>query len=557
MLGNAESREAKWLTAHTTLDMVLHGDRLFSIICEVQDADEITPNALRRILARHPREKAEDGRTIFNKHELVQGYRALCDQGQLTFNRETLRRLQMKPTRTLSGVAPVTVLTEPLSCPGECIFCPTDTRMPKSYLADEPGAMRAAYHQFGPYSQTAARIRALENIGHPTDKIELLILGGTWSAYPADYQEWFVRRCLDAMNQREAASLCQAQLWNQSAPHRNVGLVVETRPDWVTPDEITRMRRLGVTKVQLGVQSLDDDILCANRRGHTVEQTRRAFRLLRLAGFKIAAHWMPNLLGATPENDRKDFRRLWSDPGLRPDELKIYPCVLLANTPLYHEWQRGAYQPYDEEILIELVADCKAIVPPYCRINRVTRDIPAPNIVAGSTKANLRQLVRKRLAGQRLVCRCIRCREVRRELVDLAELQWQTLVYPTDVSLEYFFSAVTPSQRLAGFLRLSLPRRGSRVQLASGNSQGNVFDEIGNYAMIRQVHVYGPALAVGSESRGEAQHSGIGYRLIERARRMAQLNGYQRLGVIAAVGTREYYGRWGFELDELYMVMDL
>jgi elongator complex protein 3 len=557
MVSSPKHREAKWLAAHGPVDMDMHNDQLLAIIQQVRDADEITPSVMRRILTRHPRRHTGDGGTTFSKHELVLGYRTLCEQGRLEYDRETLRRLQMKPTRTLSGVAPVTVLTKPSFCPGQCIFCPTEVRMPKSYLADEPGAMRAAYHQFDPYDQTVARLGALENIGHNTDKIELLILGGTWSAYPTDYQEWYVRRCLDAMNGQEATSLRQAQVWNASAPHRNVGLVIETRPDWITPDEIARFRRLGVTKVQLGVQSLDENILNENQRGHTVEQSRQAFRLLRLAGFKIAAHWMPNLLGATPESDREDFRRLWSDRALRPDELKIYPCVLLTSAPLRDHWQRGAYRPYDEDTLVELVADCKAIVPPYCRVNRITRDIPAPNILAGSTKANLRQLVQRRMAAQNRACRCIRCREVRREQVNLRHLRWETLVYATDVSLEYFLSATTPSGRLAGFLRLSLPILGSRVQLAPSEGQGGVFDEISNCAMIRQVHVYGPALTVGSDSKGEAQHAGIGHRLIERAHQIAQFGGYKRMAVIAATGTRAYYGRLGFELGELYMAMDL
>jgi elongator complex protein 3 len=429
--------------------------------------------------------------------------------------------------------------------------------MPKSYLADEPGAMRAAYHQFDPYNQTIARMRALENIGHATDKIELLILGGTWSAYPSDYQEWFVRRCLDAMNEEVADSLWQAQAWNQIARHRNVGLVVETRPDQVTPDEIERLRRLGVTKIQLGVQSVNDAILHANRRGHTVQHTRQAFRLLRLAGFKIAAHWMPNLLGATPTSDRADFARLWHDRALRPDELKIYPCALMADTPLYDEWRRGAYHPYDEETLIQLLTDCKVTIPPYCRVNRITRDIPAPNIVAGSTRANLRQLVQNQMSHQQRACRCVRCREIRSERLDPASLSWETLVYATDVSHEFFLSAATPSRRLAGFLRVSLPRHRRHVLLSSGESRQGVFDEIRNCAMIRQVHVYGPALAVGSDSRGEAQHVGIGQRLIERARQIAKTGGYGRLAVIAATGTREYYSRLGFHLGDLYMATDL
>jgi len=556
------SREARWLAAHGPVDLERHGAQLLAIIQKVQAADDCTPADLRRWLGQYPR----NGATTFSKHELVHGYRALCERGVVSLDQETLRRLQMKPVRTLSGVAPVTALTQPYPCPGQCIFCPTDVRMPKSYLSDEPGAMRAAYHGFDPFEQTQARLRALQNIGHPTDKIELLILGGTWSAYRADYQEWFVRRCLDALNERPlrgepqykaAESLAQAQAWNESAPHRNVGLAVETRPDWITPSEIARLRRLGVTRVQLGVQSLDDAVLAANRRGHTVEQTRQAVRLLRLGGFKIAVHWMPNLLGATPESDRADFARLWSDPALRPDEIKIYPCALLADTLLYQAWQRGIYRPYAEETLIEVVADCKAMIPPYCRVNRVTRDIPAGHIVAGSSKANLRQIVQRRMAGQKRSCRCIRCREVRHQPVDMEGLRWETLMYATDVSSEHFIQAIARSGHLAGFLRLSLPKRGARVQLATGNGTESVVDEIGNCAMIREIHVYGPALAVGSQSAGEAQHLGIGQQLLERARQTASASGAGRLAVIAAAGTREYYRRWGFELGTTYMAMDV
>jgi elongator complex protein 3 len=463
----------------------------------------------------------------------------------------------MKPRRTLSGVAPVTVLTKPYPCPGECIFCPSDDNMPKSYLADEPGAMRAAYHDFDPYAQTKARIRALENIGHPTDKIELLILGGTWDAYSDAYREWFVHQCLDAMNGTPSETLLEAQAKNERAGHRSTGIVIETRPDLISAERIWHLRRLGVTKVQLGVQSLDDYILSINRRGHTTEHTRNAFRLLRLAGFKIAAHWMPNLLGASPESDLRDFDRLWNDPALRPDELKIYPCALLADTALHDQWRRGEYRPYDEESLVELVANSKTRIPAYCRVNRIARDIPATHIVAGSKRANLRQLARERLAARNEQCRCIRCREVRFSPVDTDRVFWSTLVYPTDLTVEFLVGAVTPNDKLAGFLRLSLPKRSSRSQLKCGYGGKSVFDEIENYAMIRQIHVYGPALEVGSDSNGEAQHSGIGQSLLDRARAIARSEGFQRISVIAAVGTRDYYRQNGFELGELYMSADL
>ena len=282
-------------------------------------------------IRRHP----QPGGGYIGKHVLVHVYRELTLNGDWLFDPEILRRIRMKPGRTLSGVSTVTVLTKPYSCPGECIFCPDDARVPKSYLPDEPGAMRGVNHKFDPYNQTASRIEALEAIGHPTDKIELLILGGTWSVYEAEYQVWFVQRCLDAMNGFDSGSLSEAQVANQEAQHKNVGLVIETRPDCINHAEIARLRELGVTKVQMGAQSLDDDILTLNRRGHAVEDTHKAAILLRAAGFKILLHWMPNLLGATLESDRVDFARLWDEPDLRPDELKIYPCQLLANSDLY------------------------------------------------------------------------------------------------------------------------------------------------------------------------------------------------------------------------------
>ncbi|MEK7325346.1 MAG: radical SAM protein, partial [Chloroflexota bacterium] len=358
---------AKWRETHFHDDG--HDEHILPIVQAVRASPTFTANDLGDLLRRHPK----PGGGAFSKHHIVQAYKRLCEAGIIPFERDTLKRLQMKPTRTISGVAPVTVLTKPYPCPGKCIFCPTDVRMPKSYLHDEPGAMRAEQNNFDPFAQTAGRIRAFENAGHSAAKVELLILGGTWSSYRRDYQEWFAQRCLDAMNGRDSASLEEAQRWNENAAHRNVGLVVETRPDHVTWDEIRWLRRLGVTKVQMGAQSLDDHILEINKRGHTVEQTREAVSLLRAAGFKIVLHWMPNLLGATPDSDRADFLKLWTDPGLRPDELKIYPCSLLANAELYEYWQRGEYTPYTDDDLLELLVDCLTEVPRYCRVNRVIR----------------------------------------------------------------------------------------------------------------------------------------------------------------------------------------
>jgi elongator complex protein 3 len=541
-------RLAQWRQAHAApLEMGAYAAALLALLQEVQSLPTWSRRSLDRLVRQH---LGPEGAARFTRDRLVQAYQAFVDAGSLAFDRETLKRLQRKPTRTISGVAPVAVLTKPYACPGTCIFCPSDELMPKSYLRDEPGAQRAYLEQFDPFAQTAGRIAALETIGHATDKIELLILGGTWSAYPRGYQEAFILRCLDAMNEQPAASLAEAQRLNESAPHRNVGLVIETRPDWITPEEVVRLRRLGVTKVQLGIQSLDDAILALNKRGHTVEESRRAVRLLRAAGFKLHLHWMPNLLGATPESDFADFQRLWSDPGLRPDELKIYPCSLLDGTELMTHWRAGAYQPYTQEELVELLIRCKTIVPPDCRLNRVIRDIPSNNIVAGNRAVNLRQVVQQEMARRGLACQCIRCQEVRGHAIEPQDLVLDRLCHPTDISQEWFLRMRTPAGRLAGFLRLSLPRP---FDADHPLTPADVSAEIHGAAMIREVHVYGPALVVGGDSRGEAQHVGVGSRLIQAAHELAQAHGYDQLAVIAATGTRDYYRRLGFELGDLYM----
>ncbi len=482
-----------------------------------------------------------------NKGQIIDVYERLCAQGLMVFEPELRIHLQMKPTRTQAGVTVVTVLTKPYPCPGECIFCPTDVRMPKSYLHDEPGAQRAERHGFDPFAQTTARIRALEQIGHPAEKIELLILGGTWSSYQRSYQEWFVKRCFDAINEVEAATLVEAQEINALGKRRNVGLVVETRQDRIDSDELRWLRYLGVTKVQVGIQSLDEQILALNRRGHNVQATRDAFRLLRLAGFKIHGHWMANLLGATPQSDVQDYGRLWRDPAIRPDELKIYPCMLVENAELYTYWQRGEYKPYSEDEVQEILITCMSQTPRWVRLNRVIRDFPTTNVVAGNKKANMRQLAQQEMDRRGLVGSDIRNREIRRDKVGRADLALRLDSYETDATTEHFLSFETAGERIAGFLRLSLPHP----------AQVHPLPELQGHAMIREVHVYGPALDLGEESQGEAQHMGLGSELIERAKEISLASGYERLAVISAIGTRQYYAKHGFQIDGLYMTTDL
>ncbi len=580
-----ETKQA-WRPHGRDFDVSQHKDVLLAIFEAVRRSEQWDGHSLMRILAQHPRANKASGAAgalaeglsgFYSKIELVTAYKQLTESGELPFEREVLRRLQMKPVRTSSGVAPVTVLTKPAGCPGRCIFCPDAEGMPKSYLPNEPGARRAAQCEFDPYRQMITRLSTFKSMGHSPEKVELLILGGTWSAYSKQYRQWFVGRCLQAMNEADEidadaaiqasepqpevmdlAALAALQAANENAAHRNVGLVVETRPDWVTLGEVAHMRRLGVTKVQLGVQSLDDRILRLNERGHDVEAVRRAVRLLRAAGFKLHLHWMPNLFGATPESDRADFERLWTDPAIRPDELKIYPCSIIEGTELYTRWQQGEFRPYTDDELVALVADCKATIPPYCRVNRVFRDIPADDIVAGSKRSNLRQLVHERLAAEGRRCNCIRCREVRASHVSEDDLQLVIHAYETDTTEEQFLSFETGEGALAGFLRLSLPRHGEGGQWP--RETGEIWEglpEIARAAMIREVHIYGPALGIGADSAGEAQHLGLGRRLIAEAKARAKSAGFDRLAVISAIGTRRYYEAQGFERGELYMIAAL
>ncbi len=480
------------------------------------------------------------------KHVLVAAYRERVESGEWQPDEQLLERIRMKPVRTLSGVTTVTVLTKPYPCPGKCIFCPTDVRMPKSYLPDEPGARRGLEHNFDPYSQVASRIEALEAVGHPTDKIELLILGGTWSSYRWDYREWFVRRCFEAMNGVKSASLEEAQRINETARSRNVGLVIETRPDRINRRELRRLRQLGVTKVQLGAQSLDDRILELNQRGHTVSDTHAAVALLRAGGFKIVLHWMPNLLGATPQSDREDFTRLWDD--LCPDEIKIYPNQLLANAELYDYWLRGEFKPYTTEELIDLIADVKPTIPRYCRVNRIIRDIPSTNVVEGNKRTSLRQDVHTEMERRGTRCQCLRCRECRGQPIEKDRLKLEEFAYPAGGGEEHFLSYVTPGDRVAGFLRLYLP---------GGGSPDTGLADLAGAAIIREVHVYGQSLEVGAVRQGAAQHAGLGTQLILGAELIARQAGFSRLAVIAAVGTRGYYLNRGFERGELYLINNL
>lgn len=530
---------------------------LIPLIEELIGLPSLDELLLRAILKKHSKE----GGRLFSKKEIIHGYRHFAHARGWS-DRDFVRRIRMRPVRTSSGIVAVTVLTKPYPCPGKCVFCPNDAGMPKSYLLEEQGAQRALHYDFDPYQQTLSRLRSFHDYGHCIEKTELIVLGGSWLSYPEKYQRWFVVRCLDAINDfREEYSenevdfilsnhatheseiendiLLNTQRANEQAEARCVGLSFEIRPDQVTEFSSLEMRRLGATKIQIGFQSLSDEILAANNRGHSTDTIRKAMSVLRSAGFKVHAHWMPNLVGSSPEKDIEDFARLFNDKDFRPDELKIYPCCLVETAELMNIYRSGNWAPYSSDELMYVLRKCMEIVPQYCRLTRVIRDIPASEILAGNKRMNLRQLVEASMDEQEIVRNDIRSREIKEESIDWDELQLEEIEYKTSIGEEIFLQYIGDSKKIAAFLRLSLPCRESFI------------DEIRYQALIREVHVYGNAASIGSRS-SNAQHLGLGKKLIARARELSRERGFSKVAVISAIGTREYYRGIGFEDGSLY-----
>ncbi|MDD3493266.1 MAG: tRNA uridine(34) 5-carboxymethylaminomethyl modification radical SAM/GNAT enzyme Elp3 [Candidatus Thermoplasmatota archaeon] len=465
--------------------------------------------------------------------------------------RDLLRPLlQKKPVRTLSGVAVVAVMTSPHPCPhGRCLPCPGGPPdSAQSYTGREPAALRAIAHGYDPHSQVQSRLEQLAAVGHPTDKVELIIMGGTFTARHLAYQDWFVRRCYDALNETAApaSTLLQAQESNQRARHRCVGLTVETRPDWCRLQQVDTMLGEGVTRVELGAQILDDAVLYTMRRGHTVVDIRRATRLAKDAGLKVCYHLMPGLPGSNPDVDLDSFRRMVEEPDYRPDLLKIYPTLVVAPSLLYEQWRQGRYRPLDTEEAARLIADMKALVPPWMRIQRVERDIPAPLISAGVTRSNLRQLVHEVMEGQGRRCRCIRCREAGhrayKEGVEPSEVSLYQERYPASGGEEVFISALDAARDvLVGYCRLRFPATPHRPEVTPDD------------ALLRELRVTGPLVPLGKPGEEEWQHRGYGRRLLHRAEEVAAEAGKRKMAVLSGVGVRPYYRRLGYVDDGVYV----
>ncbi len=499
--------------------------------------------------------------------QLLKAYHELLKDKRIKKSRIIEGLLKTRPVRSLSGIVNVSVLTSPrpkwgkrkaLSCPSNCLYCPKEKGIPKSYLSGEPAVERAKGLNYNPYLQTKKRLEMLERQGHPTDKIELRIIGGTWSYYPKQYQTWFVKRCFDGCNKTTSKSLRKAQRLNEKTKHRIIGLSVETRPDFINKKEIKRMRKLGITKVEMGIQSIYDDVLKKNQRGHKVKAIISATKLLRDAGFKISYQVMVNLLGSNPKRDIKMFGELFKNPDFKPDSLKIYPCALVKEAPLYRWYLKGKYKPYPEKILINIIKEAKKKIPYYVRIERIIRDIPSPRIVTGPAKiSNLRQVVVKKIKQEGWKCKCIRCREVK-EKYNLKEKSYLFREnYNASGGKEIFLSFENKKrEKLYSLLRLRIP------SYIFGTSRNKSFKKhflpvLREAALIREIHTYGQLVPI-SERKLAPQHKGLGKKLIKKAEKITKKEfDLDKIAVISAVGTRQYYRRLGYKLKNYYMVKSL
>ncbi len=450
--------------------------------------------------------------------------------------------LKTRPVRSLSGIVNISVLTKPYPCPGRCLYCPQESGIPKSYVSGEPAVERAKRLNYDPYLQVGKRIEMLELEGHPTDKIELRTIGGTWSFYPKKYQDWFIKRCFEACNKKNSKSLKMAQRSNEKTKHRVVGLSVETRPDFIDTKEIRWMRELGITMVELGVQSIYDNVLKLNFRGHGVKETILATKLLKDAGFKVLYQMMPNLPGSDLKRDEKMFKELFSDSRFQPDLLKIYPCALLKEAPLYKLWKKGKYHPYTKQQLIILIESIKKEIPYYVRIQRITRDIPSKSVVSGPAKiSNLRQILLEGMKRGKWQCKCIRCREVKENYAPEEKIYLFREDYSASDGKEIFLSFENKNRtKLYSLLRLRISSK--------------------KEAIIREIHTYGQLHPIGEgpTSLISPQHKGLGKKLIKEAEKITgrEFN-LKKISVIAGIGARDYFRKSGYRLKDTYMVKNV
>ena len=473
---------------------------------------------------------------------LLKTYHEMIKNKRVRAAKDIERVLITRPVRSLSGIVNVSVLTKEYPCPGKCLYCPIESGIPKSYVSGEPAVERAKKLKYDPYLQVQKRIEMLQEQGHPTDKIELRIVGGTWSYYPKRYQDWFIKKCFDACNKKTSLNLKKAQKINEKAKHRIIGLSIETRPDFINQKEIERLRELGATLVEMGVQSIYDDVLKKNAREHGAKEIVLATKLLKDAGFKVLYQMMPNLPGSDLKKDEKMFKELFSDPDFKPDLLKIYPCALLKSAPLYKLWLKRKYRPYGEKQLIDLVRKIKKIIPRYVRIQRISRDIPSNLIVSGPAKiSNLRQILAADMKKNKWRCRCIRCREVKGDYNSKGKIILFRENYKASNGQEIFLTFENKDRtKLYSLLRL---------RLTSDKK-----------SLIRELHTYGSLRPISKEqfSAASPQHKGLGKKLVKEAEKIAKKEFHsKKIAVIAGVGVRSYFRKAGYRLENTYMAKAL
>jgi len=504
--------------------------------------------------------------------DLRELYEKMIQEKIIRRNPALEKSLISRKIRTQSGVAVVAVLTKSFPCPGKCIYCPTEKSMPKSYLSNEPAVMRAIASQFDPYKQVRNRLYSLELNGHKTDKIELIVMGGTFSYLPKKYQTRFITQCFRACNdygkKRELQNikkkatkkspnedLLEEQRKNEKSIRRIVGLTLETRPDYINEKEIINFRKLGCTRVELGVQSIFNDVLALNRRGHDIEETIKATKILKDAGFKINYHIMPGLPGSDLQKDFRMFKELFSNQNFRPDLLKIYPTVILKNSILYRQWKINSfgrnktgsgYKPLTDKKFEKFILKVKnEIIPPYVRIARLIRDIPTNSIIAGPTLSNLRQIIVPRSR-----CQCIRCREVRSDYKINEPIILDRMKYDASDGKEIFLQYVSPDKKkLFALLRLRIP---------GDNNKNHPISILRQTALIREVHTYGKLAEIDKKDTASPQHIGLGKKLMLEAEKIAREEyGLQKIAVISGIGVRSYYRKQGYRIQATYMVKNL
>lgn len=503
---------------------------------------------------------------FFTNSELIKAYHELVKSKRLKKSLAIETLLRRKPIRSLSGIVNISVLTKPYKCPGKCIYCPSQKNAPKSYLKEEPAVQRAILCKYDPYKQVQLRILALQDNGHPTDKIELRIIGGTWSYYPKKYKKWFIKECFRGANEyvsgeqplgccfckntlkgapQSRNDILGQQKKNEKAKHRIIAIGIETRPDYINIQEIKQLREFGITKVELGVQNIYNDILRINKRGHDINSTIHATQFLKNAGFKVSYQIMPNLLGSSFKRDIIMFRELFSNPDFKPDFIKIYPLALVREAPLYKIYQKKQFKPYTKNQLKKLLLKIKKLIPYYCRIERVIRDIPDQYIIAGGARVtNMRQVLHQ---DPDFKCKCIRCREVRADYNPKEKIFLFRQDYFASDGKEIFLSYENKARtKLFSLLRLRI-----------SSNKRHVLPVLKSTAIIRELHTYGQMLAIGSKSLS-SQHKGMGKKLMQKAEKIVkQETNLKKIAVISGIGVRDYYRKIGYILRDTYMIKEL